>query len=113
VYEQPDSLAPAAEAVGVEIRTSDWISRDAPPPPFNNERLLNALFGEEATQKGRNTEAVEIGNGTLVSARVKAFEAAKRLPLEDVRSRIVDELRRDASRAGRRRANWARLHWQR
>lgn len=109
VYEQPDSLAPAAEAVGIAIRTSDWISRDAPTPPFNNERLLNALFGEEATQKGRNTEAVEIGNGTLVSARVKTFEAAKRLPLEDVRGRIVHELRREQGMAKAREQGEAAL----
>mgnify|MGYP006190439113 CR=1 FL=1 len=95
VYEQPDSLAPAAEAIGLEVRASDWISRESAPEPFNNERLLNAVFGDEAAQNGRNTEAIEIGNGTLVSARVKTFEAAKRLPLDEVRSRIVDELRRE------------------
>ncbi len=98
VYEQPDSLAPAAEAVGLTLRTSDWISRDAGPEPFNNERLRNAVFGDEAVQKGRNTEAIEIGNGTLVSARVKSYEAARRLPLDEVRSRIVDELRREQGR---------------
>lgn len=98
VYEQPDSLAPAAESIGLEVRTSDWISRESAPEPFNNERLLNAVFGDEATQKARNTEAIEIGNGTLVSARVKTFEAAKRLPLDEVRSRIVDELRREQGR---------------
>ena len=98
VYEQPDSLAPAAEAIGLEVRTSDWISRESAPEPFNNERLLNAVFGDEAVQKARNTEAIEIGNGTLVSARVKTFEAAKRLPLDEVRSRIADELRREQGR---------------
>lgn len=98
VYEQPDSLAPAAEAVGLEVRTSDWISRESAPEPFTNERLLNTVFGDEAVQKGRNTEAIEIGNGTLVAARVKTFEAAKRLPLDEVRSRIVDELKRDQGR---------------
>jgi peptidyl-prolyl cis-trans isomerase D len=98
VYEQPDSLAPAAEAVGLELRTSDWISRESAPEPFNNERLLNAVFGDEAVQKGRNTEAIEVGSSVLVSARVKTFEAAKRLPLDEVRSRIVDELRREAGR---------------
>lgn len=98
VYEQPDSLAPAAEAVGLTLRTSDWISRDAGPEPFNNERLRNAVFGDEAVQKGRNTEAIEIGNGTLVAARVKSYEAARRLPLDEVRSRIVDELRREQGR---------------
>ena len=98
VYEQPDSLAPAAEVVGLEVRTSDWISRDAAPEPFNNERLLNAVFSDEATQKGRNTDAIEVGNGTLVAARVKTFEAAQRLPLDEVRGRIVDELKREKGR---------------
>lgn len=93
VYEQPDSLQPAAEALGLQIATSDWISRDAAPAPFKDERLLAALFGDEAVNKGRNTEAIEIGNGTLVSARVKAFEAARRLPLEEVRERIVELLK--------------------
>lgn len=98
VYEQPDSLAPAAEVVGLEVRSSDWISRDAAPEPFNNERLLNAVFSDEATQKGRNTDAIEVGNGTLVAARVKTFEAAQRLPLDEVRGRIVDELKREKGR---------------
>ena len=93
VYEQPDSLAPAAELLGLEVRSTDWMSRDAATGPFANERLLNAVFSEEAVQKGRNTEAIEIGNGTLVSARVKAFEAAQRLPLDEVRERIRADLR--------------------
>jgi peptidyl-prolyl cis-trans isomerase D len=99
VYEQPDSLEPAAQAVGLEVRRSDWISRDAAPAPFNDERVLNVLFGDEAVNKGRNTEAVEIGNGTLVSARVKTFEAARRLPLEEVRARIVELLKLEQGRA--------------
>ena len=100
VYEQPDSLAPAAEVLGLEVRSTDWISRDgAAPAPFDNARLLAAVFGDEAVQKGHNTEAIETGSGTLVSARVKTFEAAKRLPLEAVRERIVDALRAEQGRA--------------
>ncbi len=95
VYEQPDSLAPAAEALGLELRSSDWISRSSGSEPFTNERLLEAVFSDEAVKNGRNTEAIEVGNGTLVSARVKVFEAAQRLPLDEVRGRIVDELRRE------------------
>jgi peptidyl-prolyl cis-trans isomerase D len=99
VYEQPDSLQPAAQAVGLEIRSSDWISRDSAPAPFNNERLLNVLFGDEAVNKGRNTEAIEIGDGALISARVKTFEAARRLPLDEVRERIVELLKLEQGRA--------------
>jgi len=60
--------------------------------------VLSALFGDEAVQKSRNTEAIEIGNGTLVSARVKAFEPARRLPLEEVRERIVELVRIEQGR---------------
>lgn len=94
VYEQPDSLAPVAEALGLEIRVSDWLTRQAPATgALGNERLLNALFSEEVSRKGRNTEAIETANGTLVAARVKTFEAAQRLSLDDVRGRIAADLR--------------------
>ena len=100
VYEQPDILAPAAEALGLEVRTTDWISRDAPAAaPFDNARLISAVFSEEAVQKGHNTEAIEIASGALVSARVKTFEAATQLPLEAVRERIVGMLRDEQGRA--------------
>lgn len=99
VYEQSDSLAPAAELLGLEVLTTDWMSRAEGSGPFANERLRSALFGDESLNKGRNTEAIEIGNGTLVSARVKASEPAKRLPLEEVRTRIADELRLERARA--------------
>ena len=98
VYEQPDSLQPAAEALGLKTVTTDWISRDSAPAPLADERVISALFGDEAVQKSRNTEAIEIGNGTLVSARVKAFEPARRLPLEEVRERIVELVRIEQGR---------------
>ncbi len=98
VYEQPDSLQPAADALGLKTVTTDWISRDSAPAPLDEERVISALFGDEAVQKSRNTEAIEVGNGTLVSARVKAFEPARRLPLEEVRDRIVELVRIEQGR---------------
>ena len=98
VYEQPDSLQPAAEALGLKTATTDWISRDSAPAALADERVISALFSDEAVQKNRNTEAIEIGNGTLVSARVKAFEPARRLPLEEVRERIVELVRVEQGR---------------
>lgn len=104
VYEQPDSLQPAAEALGLKTATTDWISRDSAPAPLADERVISALFGDEAVQKSRNTEAIEIGNGTLVSARVKAFEPARRLPLDEVRERIVELVRIEQGRVKATRA---------
>ncbi|MBI2960124.1 MAG: SurA N-terminal domain-containing protein [Betaproteobacteria bacterium] len=93
VYEQSDSLKPAAEKYRLQIRTSDWITRaQAPIPQLNNPKLLAALFGEDAVKNRRNTEAVEVAPGTLVSARVVEREPAKTRPLEEVRDEIAKQL---------------------
>lgn len=94
VYEQADSLKPVAEALKLEIRQTDWIMREGGAVgDFTNEKLLNALFSEEAVQKGRNVEAVEVSRGTLVSARVLEHRAAERVPFENVKAAIEAQLR--------------------
>lgn len=98
VYEQPDSLQPAAELLGLQIRTTDWISRDeGDVGGFRDPRLINALFSEEVRVGGENTQAIEVTRGTLVSARVIEFEDAQRLPFESVRESIETELRNEAA----------------
>lgn len=94
VYEQPDSLQPVAEALGLEIRTTDWISRaGAKLGEFDNPRLLDALFSDGAIESRHNTEAIEVERGALVSARVTDYEAARRLPFEQVKADIEQQLR--------------------
>lgn len=100
VYEQPDSLQPVAEALKLEIRTTDWISREGGTiGEYSHPKLLDGLFADDATKKGHNVEAVEVQRGKLVSARVKNFEPAKRLPFEQVKGEIEKQLRQDAAAA--------------
>lgn len=100
VYEQPDSLQPAAELMGLEIRTTDWIDRDSGSVGgFRDERLLNALFSADAREGRENIEAIEVERGTLVSARVVEYEEAQRLEFDEVRESIEEQLR--AQEAGR------------
>ncbi len=77
VYEQPDSLAPAAKEFGLTVQESGWIGRDQAEPAFlAKPALMDALFSPEALNKHQNTEAVEVTPGTLVSARVLEHKAA-------------------------------------
>ncbi|AUN95267.1 SurA N-terminal domain-containing protein [Pseudazoarcus pumilus] len=94
VYEQPDSLQPAADAMGLEVQTSDWISRaDGSIAGYREPQLLDALFDAQTRALDENIEAIEVERGTLISARVVEFEDARQLPLEEVREDIVAELR--------------------
>jgi peptidyl-prolyl cis-trans isomerase D len=107
--ETPDSLQPAAEAFGLEIQRSDWISRKADGlGEFRNERLVASLFEDDALRHNHNTQALDVGSNTLVSARVLEHEAARRVPLEDVRGSIEAQLRREeAMRLAREAGNAA------
>jgi peptidyl-prolyl cis-trans isomerase D len=71
VYEQPDSLAPAAEKYKLTVQTSDWLTKGgAGAGPLSNAKLMAALFSDDAIKNKRNTEAIEVAPNVLVSARV-------------------------------------------
>lgn len=98
VYEQPDSLRPAAEKYALAIQQSDWLVRDKPAmPPFNHPKLLQLVFSADALQNKRNTEAVDVGNNTLVSARVLEHRPARVEPLDKVAAAIETALMRKAA----------------
>ncbi len=93
VYEQADSLKPAAEKFKLTIQQSPWIVNGAQAAaPFDNPKLIAALFADDAVKNKRNTEAVEIAPSTLVAARVLEYKPAELQPLETVRKAIEERL---------------------
>jgi peptidyl-prolyl cis-trans isomerase D len=113
VYEQSDSLQPAADKLGLKIQnianvTRDGVPRGAPAAALLPTSAVQALFADDALNKKRNIAAVEAGGGTLVSARVVEHRPARLLPLEDVSARIRERLvREQAVRLAREAANLA------
>jgi peptidyl-prolyl cis-trans isomerase D len=96
VYEQSDSLKPAAERYGLKVQTSGWITR-APSPehgPLGHPKLLAALFSSDAIQQRRNTDAIEVARGVLVAARVAEHQPAAQRKLEEVKAEVVQKLSR-------------------
>ncbi len=94
VYEQFDSLQPAAEALKLTVQKSDWVSRTGgnPNPLFNNEKLLHAVFSDEVLRNKHNTSAIEVQPNMLLAARVIEHKPAAALPLEQVRSDVMQYL---------------------
>lgn len=90
VYEQSDSLQPAAEQFKLKIEQSDWLGREANPAngPLGNAKLLEALFSDDAIKNKRNTEAVEVAPNTLVSARIVEYKAAALQPFDEMKPMI-------------------------
>jgi peptidyl-prolyl cis-trans isomerase D len=93
VYEQFDSLKPAADALKLTIQTSDWITRDGGGNPvLVKPELLTKIFSDDAIKNKRNTAAVEVAPNTFVAARVIEHKAADALPFDTVRKDVEQQL---------------------
>ena len=96
VYEQPDSLKPAAERFKLPLRTSGWITKSVNQElgALDNPKLLAALFSSDSLSKKRNTDAIEVAPSTLVAARVIEHQPAAQRSFDEARAEIGEMLRR-------------------
>lgn len=94
VFEQSDSLQPAAERLKLSVQIARGITRDARPDVgvLGNQRLLAAIFAPDSVEKKRNTEAIETGSSQLTAARVVQYTPARTMPLAEVRDQVRTRL---------------------
>jgi peptidyl-prolyl cis-trans isomerase D len=113
VYEQADSLKPAADKLGLTIQTAEGLSRTPNPAlgasPVNNEKFLKALFSNDALANKRNTEAVEVAPSTLVAGHVVEFKPAAKRPLAEVEAAIRQRVTQEEAARLARQAGEAKL----
>jgi len=106
VYEQSKSLQPAADKYKLQIQTATVGSKPDPklPPdsPLNNTKFLAAVFAPDAVKQHNNTQAIDIGNSTLIAGRVTDYKAAAVSALDTikdaVRTKVVAEEAAQAAR---------------
>jgi peptidyl-prolyl cis-trans isomerase D len=95
VYQQPDSLKPAAEKLKLTIQTASNVARTPAPGVSGvlaNRNFLNALFAADSLERKQNTEAIEVGSNQLASGRVTQYTPARPLPLAEVKDKIRAQL---------------------
>jgi peptidyl-prolyl cis-trans isomerase D len=100
-YENSASLTPAAETLGLEIKSSDWVTRDGRlAPPLDSPKVVNAAFSDDVLLEGHNSELIEIAPQRSVVVRVAEHEPAGVKPLEEHRAEIEqDFIERQAAEA--------------
>lgn len=99
VFEQPTTLQPAADALGLKIIESDWITRDASEGITGNRAFIDASFSEDVIQEGLNSEVIELDENTLVAIRnighrqpeLRAFDEVE----EDIRQQLKSKTLHD------------------
>lgn len=98
VYEQPDSLQPAADELDLKVETTDWVTRRGGKGIAGNPKVVAAAFSEEVLA-GENSEVIELDPDTLVALRIAEHRPARQRPLTEVRDEVERRLRIEKARA--------------
>ena len=97
VYEQPDSLEPAASALNLKLQSSDAITRAELSQRFS-ERLAQATFEPEVLVEGLNSEPIDIANGRIVVVRVSEHEPSRIPEFGEVADTVTKDMRDERAR---------------
>ncbi len=97
VYEQPDSLKPVADKLGLKIETAAGLTRQPNPAlpkqaAYNQPKFLAAIFADDAIKGKHNTEAIEVGSGIYIAGRVVDYKPVAKIPLGDVKKPIEERV---------------------
>lgn len=97
VYEQSDSLKPAAELAKVSVQRGVWLSKGQAPAGLWTDKVLQAVFSEDVLKNKRNTNALEVAPNTVLAARVTEYKPASVRPLAEVSASIQQKLEKLAA----------------
>ncbi len=103
-YENPDNLQAAADALVLDIKTTDWITESAGDSADIGKypQVRAAAFSDDVLEGGNNSEPLEVGQNDAIVVRIKDREAAHPTPIEEVQDKIVAALKQEqATKAAR------------
>jgi peptidyl-prolyl cis-trans isomerase D len=87
-FENDASLDPAAQAVGLEVQTSDWFSRAGGKDFTAEQKVLAEVFTESVFEQAKNSNLIELSNTDVTVIRIANKEVPVLKPLEDVSEQI-------------------------
>jgi peptidyl-prolyl cis-trans isomerase D len=116
VYEQADTFTSVAEKLRLQVQQAKGLTRSplaGQQGVLANPKVLEAVFAEESISKRRNSAAIELGNKTMVSARLVNYRPAALRPYADVKDQVRAEFVVEEAMALAKAEGQARLaEWQ-
>lgn len=87
-YQNPSSLEPAAQELGLKLKTTPLFSRAGGTDIAADPKVLKAAFSDDVLAQGNNSNLIELGDGRDVVVRVEKHVAASTKPLADIRDEV-------------------------
>ncbi|MEE8496303.1 MAG: SurA N-terminal domain-containing protein [Xanthomonadales bacterium] len=106
IYEDPTTLAAAAEELGLEVNQSGPFSRAGGDGISGNPEVVEASFSDLVMLQGMVSDPVDLAENHLVMIRLREYLPAALRPLDEVRAQVVARVRSQrAMDAAQARAN--------
>lgn len=113
VYDHPESLEPAAQALGVELKTARGIGRDRllttdevgadaasasqDAAVLDDVRVRRAVYSPQVLNERHNSGVIEISPDTMLAVRIQEITPAHVPGLDSVADQIEEQLRAQAA----------------
>ncbi|MHB1946793.1 MAG: SurA N-terminal domain-containing protein [Gammaproteobacteria bacterium] len=93
-YEHPESLEPAAKALGLTVKTSELFTKDKGGANLSaSNKVREAAFSNDVLNLQNNSDVIQVSGDDAVVIRVKTHTLANLLPLKTVENQIIDKLK--------------------
>jgi len=94
IYEDPTTLSAAAEELGLEVQEAGPFGRLGGEGIAANPGVVKAAFSDLVLAQGSVSDPVDLGENHIVMLRLKQHMPEALMPLEEVRDRVVESVRR-------------------
>ena len=98
VYKNPNSLEPAATALGLPVQTTTAFSRNGGTGIASDQKVVRVAFSETMIQDGTASDPIELAPNRSVMIRVLEHSPEAPLPLASVSDAVVASIRADRQR---------------
>lgn len=92
-FEHPNTLSVVSETLELPVKESPFFERRGGEGITAEPKIIQAAFSEEVLGGGNNSDTIELSDDRLVVLRVLEHKSESRLPLDTVRSQIIDEIK--------------------
>ncbi|QKQ26354.1 SurA N-terminal domain-containing protein [Candidatus Reidiella endopervernicosa] len=98
-YENPESLDPAAETLGLTVKNSGWMTRAGGGSLPEDPKVTDAAFSKEVLNERINSGVLEVTADHMVVLRLYEHKEPEQKPLDEVRGEIKSTLLAEATKA--------------
>jgi len=97
-YDNPNSLDPINDELGLSIVTTDWLTKQGGQGVLSNNKVIAEMFNDEVINEGQNSKVIEINNEHVLVLRVLEHRKKSYKKMADVIESLKIQARKNETK---------------